>query len=87
MNCYRFLANQFQLLLQTSTYCLFWLLRHYLQGTELAAAQVNTLLLKLLKIGARIRETSRRIWVHLASGYPYRHLLALVLQNLPASPV
>ena len=71
---YRFWANQFRLLLHTLAYCLFWLLRHNLRGTELAAAQVNTLRLKLLKIGARIRETSRRIWVHLASGYPYRDL-------------
>ncbi len=52
-------------------YCLFWQLRHNLQDTQLATAQVNTLRLKLLKIGARIQETSRRIWVHLASGYPY----------------
>jgi hypothetical protein len=87
LSCHRFLANQFRLLLHTAAYCLFWLLRHHLQGTELATAQVNTLRLKLLKIGARIRETSRRIWVHLASGYPYRDLLALVLQNLRASPV
>ncbi|MGA9756155.1 MAG: IS1380 family transposase [Desulfobaccales bacterium] len=84
LSCHRFLANQFRLL--HAAYCLFWLLRHLLQGTELATAQVNTLRLKLLKIGARIRETSRRIWVHLASGYPYRDLLALVLQNLRASP-
>jgi hypothetical protein len=84
LSCHRFLANQFRLLLHTAAYCLFWLLRHHLQGTELATAQVNTLRLKLLKIGARIRETSRRIWVHLASGYPYRDLLALVLQNLRA---
>ena len=86
LSCHRFLANQFRLLLHTAAYCLFWLLRHYLKGTELATAQVNTLRLKLLKIGARIRETSRRIWVHLASGYPYRDLLAGVLQNLRASP-
>ena len=86
LSCHRFLANQFRLLLHTAAYCLFWLLRRHLQGTELATAQVNTLRLKLLKIGARIRETSRRIWVHLASGYPYRDLLALVLQNLRASP-
>jgi len=86
LSCHRFLANQFRLLLHTAAYCLFWLLRHHLQGTELATAQVNTLRLKLLKIGARIRETSRRIWVHLASGCPYRDLLALVLQNLRASP-
>jgi hypothetical protein len=86
LSCCRFLANQFRLLLHTAAYCLFWLLRRHLQGTVLETAQVNTLRLKLLKIGARIRETSRRIWVHLASGYPYRDLLALVLQNLRASP-
>jgi hypothetical protein len=86
LSCHRFLANQFRLLLHTAAYCLFWLLRHHLQGTELATAQVNTLRLKLLKIGARIRETSRRIWVHLASGYPYRDLLAGLLQNLRTSP-
>ena len=86
LSCHRFLANQFRLLLYTVAYCLFWLLRHHLKGTELATAQVNTLRLKLLKIGARIRETSRRIWVHLASGYPYRNLLAGLLQNLRASP-
>ena len=79
LSCHRFLANQFRLLLHTAAYVLFWLLRRHLQGTELATAQVNTLRLKLLKIGARIRETSRRIWVHLASGYPYRDLLAGVL--------
>jgi hypothetical protein len=62
LSCHRFLANQFRLLLHTAAYCLFWLLRHYLQGTELATAQVNTLRLKLLKIGARLRETSCRIW-------------------------
>ncbi|MEJ2672479.1 MAG: transposase [Deltaproteobacteria bacterium] len=55
-------------------------------GGLLATARSNTLRLKLLKIGARIRETSRRIWVHLASRSPYRNLLALVLQNLRASP-
>ena len=86
LSCHRFLANQFRLLLHTVAYCLFWLMRHHLQGTELATAQVNTLRLKLLRIGARIRETSRRIWVHLASGYPYYDLVADLLQNLRASP-
>jgi len=51
LSCHRFLANQFRLLLHTAAYCLFWLLRRHLQGTELATAQVNTLRLKLLKIG------------------------------------
>lgn len=80
------LANQFRLLVHTAAYCLFWLLRHLLQGTALVTAQFNTLRVRLLKIGAHIRETGRRIWVHLASGYPYRDMLALVLQNLRSSP-
>jgi Transposase DDE domain group 1 len=86
LSCHRFLANQFRLLLHTAAYALFWLLRRQLRGTELENAQVNTLRIKLLKIGARMRETCRRIWVHLASGYPYRHLLETALQNLQSSP-
>ena len=50
-SCHRFLANQFRLLLHTAAYCLVWLRRQHLQGAELATAQVNTLRLKLLKIG------------------------------------
>jgi hypothetical protein len=53
-------------------------------GTGYGSGQY--LRLKLLKIGARTREISRRIWVHLASGYPYCDLLAGLLQNLRASP-
>ncbi len=75
-SCHSSLANQFRLLLHPAASCLLWLLRHHLQGTELASTQVNILRLKLLKIGARLRETCRRIWVNLASGYPYRDLLA-----------
>jgi hypothetical protein len=64
LSCCRFLANQFRLLLHTAAYGLFWLLRRHLRGTDLETAQVNTLRLKLLKIGARLRETCRRLWVH-----------------------
>jgi len=87
LSCHRFLANQFRLLLHTWAYCLFWLLRRHLQGTGLATAQVRTLGITLLKIGARIRATCRRIWVQLASGYLYRDLLASVLENLQACPL
>ena len=37
---------------------------------------IETLRRRLLKIGARVKETPRRIWVHLASSYPlYPHFL------------
>jgi hypothetical protein len=42
-----------------------------MNGTELATAQMDTLRLKLLKIGARIREGRYRVRTHLASGYSY----------------
>ena len=45
-----------------------------LQGTELARPQAGTIRLRLLKIGARIRITVRKIWVSLASSFPLRGL-------------
>jgi len=86
LSCHRFPANQFRLLLHTAAYCLFLLLRRHLEGTEFETAQVGTLRLKLLKIGARVRETKRRVWFHLASGYPYQPLFTRLLEDLRAPP-
>ena len=86
LSCHRFQANQFRLLLHTVAYCLFWLLRRHLQGTELSAAQAGTIRLKLLKIGARVSQTSRRVWFHMASSYPYQSIFSQLLDNIRAAP-
>jgi hypothetical protein len=86
LSCHRFKANQFRLLLHTAAYCLFLLPRRHLENTELEAAQVHTIRLKLLKIGARVRQTARKVWVHLASGYPYQDLLTQILKNIRTAP-
>jgi hypothetical protein len=86
LSCHRFLANQFRLLLHTFAYCLFWLLREHLHGSELGCAQAGTLRVQLLKIGARIRESSRRVWIHMASGYPYKALFLHALHNIREAP-
>lgn len=86
LSCHRFLANQFRLLLHTFAYCFIWFLRESLEGTELACAQADTIRLKLLKIGARIVQSSRRIWIHMASGYPYKELFAFALQKISMAP-
>jgi hypothetical protein len=65
-SCSRFLANQFRLLCAAAAYVLLQELRASLQRTKLARAQVHTLRLALLKIGARIVVSVRRIVVHLA---------------------
>lgn len=82
-SCHRFEANQLRLLLSSAAYVLVESLRRLgLAGTELAEAQVGTIRLKLLKIGARVTWSVRRMVLHLATGYPLKHLFARVLRSL-----
>jgi hypothetical protein len=53
-----------------------------LKATELAQAQVATIRTKLLKIGAQIRVTVRKVWVSMASSYPWQELYRQVWENL-----
>jgi len=82
-SCHDFVANQFRVLLSAAAYVLMDTLRSQgLADTELATAQVGTIRLKLLKIGARIVCSVRRIVLHLAGGYPLKELFACVLARL-----
>jgi Transposase DDE domain group 1 len=64
-------SNQLRLYFSALAYVLLQRLRRLgLDGTELAKAQCATIRLKLLKIGALIRITVRKVWVSLAGGYP-----------------
>lgn len=76
-SCHRFAANQFRLLLTAVAYVLWQTFRKRLAGTEGARAQVGTLQLKLLKVAVRVRETQRRIYLQLASSYPWQALWAI----------
>ena len=68
-------ANQIRLYFSAIAYVLVLGLRRLaLTGTDMANAQVNTIRLRLLKIGALLRITVRRIWISMASSYPYPHL-------------
>jgi len=76
-------ANQLRLYLSTMAYILVSGLRRLgLQATALAEAQVCTIRTKLLKIGARIRVTVRKVWVSMASSYPWQELYQQVWTNL-----
>jgi hypothetical protein len=82
-SCHDFEANQFRVLLSAAAYVLLEALRRIgLAGTELAAAQVSTIRRKLLKIGAGVICSVRRIVLHLAGGYPLQQLFASVLARL-----
>jgi hypothetical protein len=76
-------ANQMRLYLSAAAYILVSGLRRVgLKGTELAQAQVSTIRIRLLKIGAQIRVSVRRVWVSMASSYPWQGLYQQVWANL-----
>src|ERR1700689_2627090 len=76
-------ANQMRLYLSAAAYILVSGLRRLgLKATELAQAQVSTIRTKLLKIGAQIRVTVRKVWVSMASSYPWQDLYQQVWTNL-----
>ncbi len=76
-------ANQLRLWFSSVAYTLLQVIRQFgLQGTELARARCDTIRLKLLKIGASVRVTVRRVWLSMAESCPYRGLFATVYANL-----
>ena len=78
-------SNQLRLYFSSIAYSLMQALRRLgLHGTQLSKAQCHTIRLKLLKIGAQIRVTVRKVWVSWAEGYPYAELFAQVHGNLRA---
>ncbi len=79
-------ANQLRLYFSSVAYTLMQALRRLgLQGTRMAAAQCNTIRLKLLKVGAQVKVTVRKVWISLAGGYPYSELFHQVYRNLQSA--
>jgi hypothetical protein len=76
-------ANQIRLFCSSIAYVLLEAMRRLgLAGTELASAQCQTIRLKLLKIGALVRVTVRKVWVKLSSSSPYAEVFRRVHANL-----
>jgi hypothetical protein len=79
-------SNQLRLYFSSIAYVLMQTLRRTaLAGTELEKAQCGTIRLKLLKIGAQVRVTVRKIWISLSGSYPYAALFTRVLATVEAS--
>jgi hypothetical protein len=76
-------SNQLRLYFSSITYILLHTLRSVaLEGTELQRAQCGTIRRKLLKIGAQVRVTVRKVWVSLAESYPWHALFNTVMGRL-----
>jgi hypothetical protein len=76
-------ANQLRLYFSAMAYTLMEALRRLgLKGTEWAQAQVDTIRRKLLKIGAIVRLSVRRVRLQLSSAYPWKDIFARAFHAL-----
>ena len=86
-SCYRFLSNQFRVLLTAAAYVLMQQIRLNAAGTSLAKAQVTTLRVKLLKQAVWIKKTTRRYVLHLPDSAPWRMEWCSIARKLGAVPL
>lgn len=88
LSCSKFRANFFRLLLHAAAYRLMHALRSSLEtvSPSLARAQFDTLRLRLLKIGAVVRESVRRILVQLPKAFPEAPVFQELLTRLTPRP-
>jgi hypothetical protein len=76
-------GNQLRLYFSALAYTLVEALRRLaLKGTAWAQAQVDTIRLKLLKIGALVRISARRVLLQLSSAYPWKDIYAAAFHAL-----
>lgn len=85
-SCSDFWANQFRVLLTAAAYVLMQELRLHAAHTSCARAQVWTLRERLLKLGARLLVSVRRVVVHLPASFPFLPAFRQVARALGASP-
>ena len=85
-SCSSFKANQFRVLMTAAAYVLMQELRLHARRTSCARAQVNTLRLRLLKLGVWIESSLRRIVLHLPMSTPYADEWRRIARSLGAVP-
>ena len=82
-SCTTFLANCVRLVLHGAAYVLHQQLRtQALQHTELEKAQPRTVMLKLFKVAAEVKQYKDRVLLHLPSAYPFKQLLWKLTERL-----
>lgn len=85
-SCSDFWANQFRVLLTVAAYVLMQEIRLKAARTSCARAQVQTLRERLIKIGAHVVVSARRVVLHLPSSFPYLRAWTQLARALGASP-
>ena len=86
LSCSRYVANAFRLCLHAAAYRLMTTVRDRAGevSPQLGRSQFDTLRLKLLKVGAMISESVRRIRIRLPAAYPLKNVFVAMLQPAPS---
>jgi hypothetical protein len=71
LSCRRFDANAFRLAIHAAAYNFMVLFRERLAIPQLVKLDIATLRTKLIKVGARVERTVRRLWFKLSSSWPF----------------
>jgi hypothetical protein len=74
LSCCKFWANQFRLLLHAAAYWLLDVLRERLVRRGFGQMQLETVRLRIVKIGGRVRQLLTKVRLQLASGHPGQRL-------------
>jgi len=82
-SCHRFMANYFRLMLHSAAYVIMHTFREKaLTGTDFATAQFDTIRLRLLKIGAEVREMKTKLQFIFPSSFPLKDVFATMHRNI-----
>lgn len=83
LSCHSFKANFFRLLLHCFAYQMIVLFRQLMRDVpDIAKAQIDTLRLKLFKIGAVVYQRARWTWIRFSSSWPFRNIFFKVAKKL-----
>lgn len=77
LSCHCFWANFYRLIISSLAYEMFLLLKQSIKKTTFKKAwkwQIDTIRVSLLKVGATIKKTKRRIYYQLSSSFTYQDL-------------
>jgi len=85
-SCHRFSANQFRLFLHSAAYVLLHTIQQIgMRGTQWTTSNFDTIQLRMLKVGARVREQATKVRFHFSTSYPLKDLMRSVVFNLDTS--
>ena len=81
-----FSANQFRLFLHSAAYVLLHTIQQIgMRGTQWTTSNFDTIQLRMLKVGARVREQATKVRFHFSTSYPLKDLMRTVVFNLNTS--